>query len=40
MRERYLLGMTAVPFVVAAFLPGALLAGNEVPRFQDPEIVE
>ena len=40
MRERYLLGMTAVPFVVAAFLPGALLAGNEVTRFEDPEIVE
>ena len=40
MRERYLLGMTAVPFVVAALLPGALLAGNEVTRFEDPEIVE
>ena len=41
MRERYLLGMTAVPFVVAALLPGALLAGNEVTQFEDPaEIVE
>ena len=40
MRERYLLGMTAVPFVVAALLPGALVAGNEVTRFEDPEIVE
>jgi hypothetical protein len=40
MRERYLLAMTAIPFVVAAFLPGALLGGNEVTRFEDPEIVE
>ena len=40
MRERYLLGMTAVPFVVAAFMPGVMLAGDEVTRFQDPAIVE
>jgi hypothetical protein len=40
MRERYLLGLTAVPFVVAAVLPGALLGGDEVSRFQDPDIIE
>ena len=44
MRERYLLGLTAVPFVVAALTPGSLLGssvgGNEVTRFQDPAIVE
>ena len=43
MRERYLLGLTAVPFVVAALLPGSVCpgsAGNEVTRFEDPEIVE
>ena len=44
MRERYLLGLTAVPFVVAALLPGSVLphgsAGNEVTRFEDPEIIE
>jgi hypothetical protein len=44
MRERYLLGLTAVPFLVAAVLPGASgarhLAGNEVTRFADPQIVE
>ena len=40
MRERYLLGMTAVPFVVAALMPGGLLGGDEVTRFQDPAIVE
>jgi len=40
MRDRYLLGLTAVPFVVAALLPGAVVAGDEVTRFEDPEIVE
>ena len=40
MRERYLLGMTAVPFLVAALMPGGLLGGDEVTRFQDPAIVE
>jgi len=40
MREKYLLGLTAVPFVVAALLPGSLLPGDEVTRFADPEIVE
>ena len=40
MRERYLLGLTAVPFVVAALMPGALIGGNEVTRFQDAAIVE
>ncbi len=40
MRERYLLGLTAVPFVVAAFLPGSPLPGDEVTRFQDPDIIE
>jgi hypothetical protein len=40
MRERYWLGLAAVPFLVAALLPGSLLGGNEVTRFQDPEIVE
>jgi hypothetical protein len=40
MRERYWLGLTAVPFLVAAMLPGSVLGGNEVTRFQDPEIVE
>jgi hypothetical protein len=40
MRSYVLLGATAVPFVVAALLPGTLVAGNEVTRFEDPEIVE
>ena len=40
MRERYLLGLTAVPFVVAAVMPGSLLGGDEVSRFQDPDIIE
>ena len=40
MRERYLLGLTAVPFVVAAVMPGSLLGGDEVTRFQDPDIIE
>ncbi|MEO6512535.1 MAG: hypothetical protein ABIO16_16170 [Nocardioides sp.] len=40
MRERYLLGLTAVPFVVAALMPGALLPGDQVTRFQDPAIIE
>jgi hypothetical protein len=44
MRERYLLALTAVPFVVAAVLPGSLLgsslSGDELSRFQDPDIVE
>lgn len=43
MRERWLLGATAVPFVVAALLPGSLaglLAGDELSTFQDPDIVE
>ena len=40
MRSQILLGATAVPFLVAALLPGALLGGDEVTRFQDPEIVE
>jgi hypothetical protein len=43
-RERYLLGLSAVPFLVAAVLPGPLwsrhLAGNEVTSFTDPAIVE
>jgi hypothetical protein len=44
MRERYLLGLTALPFLAAALLPGSVLphspAGNEVTRFEDPEIIE
>ncbi len=40
MRSQILLGATAVPFLVAALLPGGLLGGDEVTRFQDPEIVE
>jgi hypothetical protein len=40
MRERYLLGVTAVPFVVAGLIPGVMVAGDEVTRFQDPAIVE
>ena len=40
MRERYLLGLTAVPFLVAAFMPGSPLPGDEVTRFQDPDIIE
>jgi hypothetical protein len=39
-RERYLLGLTALPFTVAALMPGSALSGNEVTRFQDPAIVE
>ena len=34
------MGATALPFVVAALLPGGLLGGDEVTRFQDPDIVE
>ena len=40
MRSQILLAATAVPFLVAALLPGALLGGDEATRFQDPEIVE
>ncbi len=44
MRERHLLALTAVPFVVAALWPGVAssdaVAGNEVTRFADPAIVE
>lgn len=40
MRERHLLGLTAVPFVVAALMPGSLLGGDEVTRFQDPDVIE
>ncbi len=46
MRDRSWLALTAVPFAVAALMPGSLLgavgspAGDEVTRFQDPEIVE
>jgi hypothetical protein len=39
-RERYLLGLTAVPFAVAAFFPGSPVPGDEVTRFQDPDIIE
>jgi hypothetical protein len=38
--ERYLLGLTAVPFLVAALMPGAQRGGDEVTRFQDSAIVE
>jgi hypothetical protein len=40
MRSQILLGAAAVPFVVATLMPGGLLGGDEVTRFQDPEIVE
>jgi hypothetical protein len=40
MLERYVLGLTAVPFVVGTLLPGTMTAGDEVTRFQDPAIVE
>ena len=40
MRSQILLGATALPFVVAVLLPGGLLGGDEVTRFQDPDIVE
>ena len=40
MRERYLLGLTAIPFVVGALMPGSRPAGDEVTRFEDPAIVE
>jgi hypothetical protein len=44
MRERYLLGLTAVPFLLAGLMPGPVLgrvsAGDEVTRFADPDIVE
>ena len=49
MHSAVLLAITAVPFAVAALLPGSVLPGsmlpgsvlgNEVTRFQDPEIVE
>jgi hypothetical protein len=43
-RERYLLALTAVPFVVAALLPGSVLphgsGGDQVSRFEDTRIVE
>jgi hypothetical protein len=40
MRERYLLGLTALPFAVAALLPGSQLGGDEVTRFADPDNIE
>jgi hypothetical protein len=40
MADRYVLGLTAVPFVVAALLPGSAVAADEVFRFQDPAIIE
>jgi len=48
MRERHLLALTAVPFLVAALWPGlvprpdleAMSAGDEVTRFADADIVE
>ncbi len=41
MRERYLLGATAVPFVVAALMGGpAQVPADVVTTFKDPEIVE
>jgi hypothetical protein len=40
MRERSVLGLTAIPFVVGALLPGSRPAGDEVTRFEDPAIVE
>jgi hypothetical protein len=40
MADRLVLGLTAVPFVVAALLPGSPVAGDEVFRFEDPAILE
>jgi hypothetical protein len=40
MRERYLLGLTATPFLVASLLSGAAPGGDQVTRFQDPDLVE
>jgi hypothetical protein len=41
MRERYLLGATAVPFVVAALMGGpAQVPGDVVTTFKDPAIIE
>jgi hypothetical protein len=44
MRDRHWLGITALPFLVAALLPGAMVGssagGDEVITFRDPEIVE
>ena len=38
--ERYLLGLTALPFVVGALLAAPQPAGDVVTRFEDPAIVE
>ena len=40
MPDGHVLGLTAVPFLVAALLPGSVAAADEVFRFQDPAIIE
>ncbi len=40
MPDRFVLGLTAVPFLVAALLPGSAVAADEVFRFEDPAILE